>query len=257
MGECVSGQCDATSAEKSYRIHSSFANFDALAVVSSQRVSGQKACVMSVDRPAIVGPTSPEGFIELQSHAGRHVASAGMKSVAADDVISFWQEAGRPMWFAKDANFDRGFRERFLSVHEAAARGELNDWATAPNGTLALLILLDQFPRNAFRGTARMYASDARACDVAKRAIAAGHDQQVCTELRAFFYLPFCHCEELAQQERAVALMRHLSEEATRAAERHRDIIKRFGRFPHRNPILGRAMSAEEQAYLDQGGFAG
>jgi uncharacterized protein (DUF924 family) len=257
MGECVSGQCDATSAEKSYRIHSCFANFDALAVVSSQRVSGRKACVMSVDRPTIVGPTSPEGFIELQSHAGRHVASAGMKSVAADDVISFWQEAGRPMWFAKDANFDRRFRERFLSVHEAAARGELNDWATTPNGALALLILLDQFPRNAFRGTARMYASDARACDAAKRAIAAGHDMQIEGELRGFFYLPFCHSEELADQERAVELFQQFRESSARAAERHRDIIKRFGRFPHRNSILGRTMTAEEQVYLDQGGFAG
>jgi uncharacterized protein (DUF924 family) len=217
----------------------------------------RKACVMSVERPTNVGATSPEGFIELQSHAGHNVGSAGMKLVAADDVVSFWQEAGRPIWFAKDTNFDHRFRERFISAHEAAARGELNDWAATPNGALALLILLDQFPRNAFRGTPRMYASDAQACEIAKRAVATGHDRQICSELRAFFYLPFCHCEGLAQQEHAVALMRDLSEEAVRAAERHRDIIKRFGRFPHRNPILGRAMSTEEQAYLDQGGFAG
>ncbi|WP_407160785.1 DUF924 family protein [Bradyrhizobium sp. STM 3557] len=161
------------------------------------------------------------------------------------------------MWFAKDANFDRCFRERFLSAHEAATRGELNDWAATPDGALALLILLDQFPRNAFRGTPRVYASDAQAYEIASRAVAAGFDQQVSRELRAFFYLPFCHSEDLADQERAVALMRELGGEAAQAAERHRDIIRRFGRFPHRNPILGRAMTAEEQEYLDRGGFAG
>ena len=213
---------------------------------------------MSMDRPIGVGATSPEGFTELESHVGRGACSvAGTQPVTPADVVSFWQEAGRPMWFAKDANFDRRFRQRFLSAHEAAMRGELNDWASTPNGALALLILLDQFPRNAFRGTPRVYASDALAYEIANRAVAAGYDQQVCGLLRAFFYLPFCHCEQLAEQDRAVVLMRELGEEAARAAERHRDIIKRFGRFPHRNPILGRTMTAEEQAYLDQGGFAG
>jgi len=213
---------------------------------------------MSIDRPTDFGATSPEGFIELQSHAGRGACGAtDMQPVTPEDVVSFWQEAGKPMWFTKDANFDRCFRERFLSTHEAATRGQLNDWAATPNGALALLILLDQFPRNAFRGTPRVYASDAQAYEIASRAVAAGFDQQVCRELRAFFYLPFCHSEDLADQERAVALMRELGGEAAQAAERHRDIISRFGRFPHRNPILGRAMTAEEQDYLDKGGFAG
>jgi uncharacterized protein (DUF924 family) len=213
---------------------------------------------MSVDRQTGFGATSPEGFIELQSHAGGGASGAtDTQPVTSADVVSFWQEAGKPMWFAKDANFDRSFRERFLSAHEAATRGELNDWAATPNGALALLILLDQFPRNAFRGTPRVYASDAQAYEIARRAVTAGYDQQVCRELRAFFYLPFCHSEDLADQERAVALMRELGGEAAQAAEQHRDIIRRFGRFPHRNPILGRAMTAEEQEYLDQGGFAG
>jgi uncharacterized protein (DUF924 family) len=213
---------------------------------------------MSTNRPTGASTASREGFVELEFHAGNgRCGGPGPHPVTPADVVSFWQEAGRPMWFAKDANFDRGFRERFLSAHEAAARGELNDWAATPNGALALLILLDQFPRNAFRGTPRVYASDAQAYEIANRAVAAGYDQQICRQLRAFFYLPFCHCEELADQERAVVLMRELGEEPARAAERHCDIIRRFGRFPHRNPILGRTMTAEEQAYLDQGGFAG
>jgi uncharacterized protein (DUF924 family) len=218
----------------------------------------QKARVMSVDRPSSVGAASPEGFTELESQTGRQDCRAtDIRPTTPDDVVSFWQEAGEAMWFAKDAQFDRCFRERFLSAHEAACRGELEGWRATPNGTLALLILLDQFPRNAFRGTPRVYASDAQAYEIASRAVAAGYDQQVCRELRAFFYLPFCHSEDLADQERAVALMRELGGEAAQAAERHRDIIRRFGRFPHRNAILGRAMTAEEQDYLDQGGFAG
>jgi uncharacterized protein (DUF924 family) len=183
--------------------------------------------------------------------------SARIFLVVPHDVVSFWQEAGKPMWYAKDAGFDRRFRETFLAAHEAATRGELDGWLASPDGALALLILLDQFPRNAFRGTAWMYASDARAREVADRAITADHDRQVCSELRNFFYLPFSHSEDLADQERAVALIRALDEESVRYAEQHRDIIRRFGRFPHRNAILGRISTAEEQAFLDQGGFAG
>ena len=174
-----------------------------------------------------------------------------------DDVVSFWQQAGPSLWFAKDADFDRRFREGFLCAHEAAMRSELDGWLASPNGTLALLILLDQFPRNAFRGTARMYASDVSACEVAEHAIAAGHDKQVCPELRNFFYLPLSHSEDLAAQERAVALTSELDQNSVRDAGRHRDIIRRFGRFPHRNAILGRATTEEEQQFLDQGGFAG
>ncbi len=177
--------------------------------------------------------------------------------VTPRDVVSFWQQAGKPMWYAKDAGFDRRFRERFLGAHEAATRGELDGWLASPDGALALLILLDQFPRNAFRGTAWMYASDAKAREIADRAIAAGHDRQVCFELRDFFYLPFSHSEDLADQERAVALIGELDEESVRYAACHRDIIRRFGRFPHRNAVLGRITTAEERIFLDQGGFAG
>lgn len=177
--------------------------------------------------------------------------------INASSVIDFWRAAGPKLWFAKDAEFDRRFRERFLSLHEAAARGELDDWLAAPDGTLALLLLLDQFPRNAFRGTARMYATDAMARDVAHTAIAVGHDRMFETELRVFFYLPFGHSEILADQERSVALVWRLGPPNSLHAERHCGIVRRFGRFPHRNPILGRSMTLEEQRFLDEGGYAG
>jgi len=214
---------------------------------------------MSVDRPnGNVGATSPEGFIELEFHAGgARSRERSTRPATPDDVVSFWQEAGRSQWFAKDPNFDRCFRERFMRAHEAATRGELDCWVATPMNALALILLLDQFPRNSFRGTPRMYASDAQALIAANLAIAAGHDQEIVRELRPFIYLPLAHSEDIDDQERMVELIRQFDETALARAEGHRDIIKRFGRFPHRNLILGRAMTAEEQAFLDQGGFAG
>lgn len=182
---------------------------------------------------------------------------ASIPIAEADAVVAFWRDAGQRLWFAKDDAFDRRFRERFLFLHEAAARGELMGWLATAEGALALVVLLDQFPRNAFRGTPRRYATDALARTVAGAAIEAGHDSQVPEELQLFFYLPFGHSEDLADQERAVALIRRLGQPNLSHAERHRDIIRRFGRFPHRNPILGRSMRPEEQQFLDQGGFAG
>ena len=172
-------------------------------------------------------------------------------------VVDFWREAGPGLWFAKDDAFDRRFRERFLSAHEAAARGELAGWLATPDGALALVLLLDQFPRNAFRGTPRMYATDALAREVTAAAIDAGHDRAVEALMQLFFYLPFGHSEDLADQERSVALDRRLGQPDLSHAERHRDIVRRFGRFPHRNPILGRPMRPEEQRFLDDGGYAG
>ena len=172
-------------------------------------------------------------------------------------VVDFWRAAGPGLWFAKDPEFDRRFRERFLWLYLAAARGELSDWPRTPEGAMALVILLDQFPRNSFRNTPRMYATDAMARQVADAALKAGHDQAVEAGLRLFFYLPFGHSESLADQERSVALSAALGEPNLSHAKRHRDIVRRFGRFPHRNPILGRAMTEEEQRYLDEGGYAG
>jgi uncharacterized protein (DUF924 family) len=172
-------------------------------------------------------------------------------------VVAFWREAGPSLWFAKDAAFDKRFRDRFLPTHEAAARGELARWANSADGALALVILLDQFPRNAFRGMARMYATDGHAQLVADAAVKAGHDRAFDRALAKFFYLPFAHSENLADQERSVELVRRLGEPDLSHALRHRDIVRRFGRFPHRNPILGRAMTEAEQRYLDEGGYAG
>lgn len=175
----------------------------------------------------------------------------------AKDVLEFWREAGPGRWFRKDAAFDGEFRNRFLQQHEAAARGELDGWAADAQGALALILLLDQFPRNVFRGTPRMYATDAKARGIARAAVGAGFDQAIEPQLRGFMYLPFMHSEELADHELSVALNRPLGGESQRFAEHHRGIIERYGRFPHRNAVLGRATTPEEQAFLDEGGFGG
>jgi uncharacterized protein (DUF924 family) len=175
----------------------------------------------------------------------------------ARDVVDFWRNAGPDRWFAKSDAFDAEFGGRFLAAHEAAARGELDHWAHDAEGALALLVLLDQFPRNTWRGNARMLATDARALAVARDAIEAGLDLKVDEGLRRFFYLPFMHSESLADQERSVELNAALDANTQRFAVLHRDIIARFGRFPHRNRLLGRISSAEEQRFLDDGGFAG
>ena len=178
-------------------------------------------------------------------------------SAEAMAVVDFWREAGPGRWFAKDPAFDRTFRDRFLALHEAATRGELVDWLVTPDGALALVLLLDQFPRNAFRDTPRMYDTDAQARAMADAAITVGYDRQVDAGLQVFFYLPFGHSEDIADQERSVTLARRLGEPTLSHAEHHRNIVRRFGRFPHRNPILKRPMRPEEQQYLDEGGFAG
>lgn len=178
-------------------------------------------------------------------------------TTGAAEVVAFWTEAGPASWFRKDEAFDDDFCRRFLPAHEAAARGLLGHWQGSAEGSLALLVLLDQFPRNAFRGSARAFATDALARTVAARALALGHDQASDESLRNFFYLPFMHSEWLPDQERAMQLCLQLGEDTARHARVHHDIVARFGRFPHRNALLGRRSTAEEQAFLDGGGFAG
>ena len=172
-------------------------------------------------------------------------------------VVRFWSEAGPGRWFRRDDSFDALFRQRFLAAHEAAAAGTLSGWSTAPEGALALVLLLDQFPRNAFRGSPRVYATDVQARAAADAAIAAGHDLRVEPTLRPFFYLPFMHSEDPRDLERCVALNQELGGEQLRYAQHHRDIVARFGRFPHRNGVLGRTSSGEEERFLSEGGFPG
>jgi uncharacterized protein (DUF924 family) len=177
---------------------------------------------------------------------------------SAGDVLAFWRAASPERWFEDDETFDTAIRERFAATYEDAAAGLLNGWENSPEGALALVIVLDQFPRNMFRDNARSYATDPLALAVARRATAKGFDRQIALPERTFFYLPFEHSEELADQERAVALMRETGDaDSLKWAELHADIIRRFGRFPHRNAVLGRATTPEEQAFLDAGGFSG
>ncbi|MDP3368923.1 MAG: DUF924 family protein [Brevundimonas sp.] len=174
-------------------------------------------------------------------------------------VVAFWKEAGPGKWFAKDDAFDAEFRRRFHDAHVAAARRELDDWAETPEGALALLILLDQFPRNSFRDTGHAFATDPLARMFARRALDAGHDLQIEGDIRRFFYLPLQHSEDPADQARQQELFqtRMSRDPDDRWAEHHHDVIARFGRFPHRNRALGRETTAEEQAFLDQDGFRG
>jgi uncharacterized protein (DUF924 family) len=174
------------------------------------------------------------------------------------EIVSFWQNAGPDRWFEKDAAFDEEIRSRFLEMHEAAASGQLTEWEASAEGALALLILLDQFPRNMFREQARAFATDPLARSIAAGALVRGFDAKVRADMRGFFYLPFEHSENLADQERAVAFYKAIGDaDGLKWAELHAGIIRRFGRFPHRNRVLNRGTTPEEQTFLDAGGFDG
>jgi uncharacterized protein (DUF924 family) len=175
-----------------------------------------------------------------------------------NDILAFWRSAGPKKWFAASLAFDSAIRLKFEPVHHAAARGEYDAWAETAEGALALLILLDQFPRNLYRGSGHAFATDGKARAVARAAAEAGFHQSVAPELRQFFVLPFEHSEDLADQDFGLALASELDDpDHLKWVRLHRDIIARFGRFPHRNACLGRETTAPEQAFLDDGGFAG
>ena len=177
-------------------------------------------------------------------------------------VLDFWfgapdsRERGRPrkLWFQKSEPFDAEIRRRFLATWECAARGELGRWHATPLASLALVVTLDQFPRNMFRGTARAFASDSPALAAGRETIARQFDRLLSPVERPFVYLPFAHAEDLAAQHRSLALFQGLDPEDVRSAKRHYEIIARFGRFPHRNAILGRQSTAEEAEFLKQPG---
>jgi len=174
------------------------------------------------------------------------------------DIIAFWTDAGWDRWYAKNDAFDAEIRARFVPAYEAARDGALASWEGSDDGTLALILLLDQFPRNLFRNDPRAFATDAAACALAKRAIDRGVGDRVDPQLRQFIYMPLMHSEELLDQEYCCALFRATGDaDNMKYADIHADIIRRFGRFPHRNAVLGRKTTAEEQAFLDAGGFKG
>jgi uncharacterized protein (DUF924 family) len=181
----------------------------------------------------------------------------GEAQVAPADILAFWRDAGPKRWYTPDEAFDAEVRRRFLGLWQRAAAGELSSWETSDDGALALVIVLDQFPRNLFRDDIRTYASDAHAREVAQHAIDRGVDARIDPALREFLYLPFMHSEHLADQLRCIELSRAAGHtESLKWAEHHADIIRRFGRFPHRNRLMGRSTTPEEQAFLDEGGFS-
>jgi uncharacterized protein (DUF924 family) len=183
----------------------------------------------------------------------------------AEEVFDFWfgregDEVGygefREAWFTKDPEFDREIRDRFELIYEEAASGKLEDWKNDPQSCLALIVVLDQFPRNMFRGDAEMYATDELARAAARHAVEHAYDRELRPSQRLFVYLPFEHSEDLEDQRRSVELFRTLSaemgsEDLLDYALRHMEIVERFGRFPHRNEILGRATTPEEVEFLE------
>ena len=173
----------------------------------------------------------------------------------AREVLDFWfgapLQTRRKAWFEKDPAFDAEIRARFLRLHCAATRGELAAWSDSAHGALALIVLTDQLPRNMYRGTAAAFASDPRALEVAQAAVAAGFDRTLAPTQRWFMYLPFEHSEDRAIQMQSLALFETLGDaKALDYARQHKVIIDRFGRYPHRNAILGRTSTPEEVAFL-------
>jgi uncharacterized protein (DUF924 family) len=175
-----------------------------------------------------------------------------MSSHPAEDVLRFWFGQDPKRWFEKNATFDSEIRARFLPLYETLSSND--DWLSAPRDCLARIIVLDQFPRNMFRGTPRAFGSDPLALAAARHAVARGYDRELAPAEKQFVYLPFEHSESLADQERACELMKALNDDLYGWAVKHKVIIERFGRFPHRNAILGRASTPEEIEFLKQPG---
>lgn len=172
------------------------------------------------------------------------------------DILDFWfKEHGPNAWFAKDDAFDRAIRDCFSETLAQAATGKLDHWMKEPHGELALIIVLDQFSRNIYRNDDRAFSNDYKALELAKRVVDNGNDAHFDVEERPFIYLPFEHSEAAEDQARCVELFTALGNANMREwAVKHKDIIDRFGRFPHRNAVLGRTSTPEEEAFLAQPG---
>lgn len=169
------------------------------------------------------------------------------------DILQFWfTEPARSCWFQSTPEFDAQIRRRFEADWKMARDGKLREWESSWDGALALVIMLDQFPLNMYRGQPESFATEAQSRQVAQQVIDAGWDQEMTDEQKAFLYMPFMHSESLSDQDRSVALFAEAGlEDNLKWANHHREIVRRFGRFPHRNAILGRDSSAEEQAWLN------
>lgn len=182
-----------------------------------------------------------------------------MKPHPAEEILDFWLKAGPAKWYAKDDAFDEEIRHRFGHLWEKAAQGDLTHWTSAPRTALAVIILLDQFPRNMFRNDGRAFSTDGKAKSAACYAIDRGWDMRIAEPERQFFYMPFMHSENSADQDHCVRLMlERLPEtgaENVLHARAHREVIRRFGRFPHRNADLGRTSTAAERSFLEAGGY--
>ena len=182
-----------------------------------------------------------------------------MAEPLAQEITEFWIGVGPEAWYRRDDDFDAEIRARFGAAWQRAAAGAMDHWINAAPTALALMILLDQFPRNMFRADPRAFATDAKVLGLAKDALEMGHDLRIPEPERQFFYLPFMHSEDLADQTRAIELietrMPQTGQGNVTHARAHAEIIRRFGRFPYRNADLGRDMTAEEQAFLDAGGY--
>ncbi len=179
-----------------------------------------------------------------------------MKEIKPEDIVRFWfSDTVRPKWFDSDPGFDSTLKERFEGILHGAKHGALRDWTQSAHGTLALIILLDQIPRNIYRGSPLSFATDDQALALSAAAVEKGFDLELSSEERQFLYLPFMHSESLQHQEQGVQLYSALGmDEPLRFMLLHRDAIARFGRFPHRNAILGRPSTEEEQTFLKEPG---
>lgn len=173
-------------------------------------------------------------------------------SISHDEILTFWfSEPMKSHWFSSTAEIDNIIRDNYEGLWEQASRGECDDWMDTANGSLALVIVLDQFPLNMFRGTRKSFSTEAKAIDVTKKALASGQDQKIDKDRLAFLYMPLMHSENDDDQALSVSLFERAGLDANiKFAKHHQGIVKRFGRFPHRNAILGRTNTEEEQEYL-------
>jgi len=178
---------------------------------------------------------------------------------ASEDILEFWLQAGPPKWYVADDSFDQEIRDKFGDLWEKGAKGALEDWTGHPRKALALIILLDQFPRNMFRQDGRAFSTDERAKAAACYSIKQGWDMRIDEPERQFFYLPLMHSEMLSDQDHCIRLMIERMPETGAPnvlhARAHREVIREFGRFPYRNTALGRETTPAEQTYLDNGGY--